>query len=317
MVRKKIGLIGGGNIGATLAHLILQRDLGDVVLVDIAEGVTQGKALDLCQASAIDDRAGSIIGTQDYGALKGADAVVVTAGVPRKPGMSRDDLLQINSDIIRTIGQQIKQHCPGAFVVVVTNPLDVMVWLMQQSSGLTTHRVLGMAGILDSGRFRYFLATALGVAVQDVKTFVLGGHGDTMVALPRYTTVAGIPLQEWIDQGKLSSEQLNDIIKRTQNGGAEIVNLMKTGSAYYAPASAALQMVESYLFDQKRILPCAAWLSGEYSINNMYAGVPVMIGAGGAEKVIELDLNADEKQQFTSSVQTVQKLIDDLKTLGF
>ncbi|RZI46451.1 malate dehydrogenase [Candidatus Finniella inopinata] len=316
-MRKKIGLIGGGNIGATLAHLILQRNLGDVVLVDIAEGVTQGKALDLYQAAAIDDLNGHIVGTQDYSALKGADAVVVTAGVPRKPGMSRDDLLQINSQIIKEIGQQIRQHCPKAFVVVVTNPLDAMVWLMQKSSGLPTHQVVGMAGILDSGRFRHFLAVALGVAVQDVKTFVLGGHGDNMVALPRHTTVAGIPLQTWIDQGKLSSQQLDDMIKRTQNGGAEIVNLMKTGSAYYAPASAALQMVEAYLFDEKRILPCAAFLNGEYGVKDIYAGVPVMIGAGGAEKVIELDLNAVEKQQFEASVSSVQKLVDDLKALGF
>lgn len=316
-MRKKIGLIGGGNIGATLAHLILQRRLGDVVLVDIAEGMIQGKALDLCQAAAIDGLSGNIIGTQDYSALKEVEAVVVTAGVPRKPGMSRDDLLQINSNITKSIGQQISKHCPQAFVVVVTNPLDVMVWLMQQSSNLPHNQVVGMAGILDSGRFRYFLATALNVAVQDVQTLVLGGHGDTMVALPRYTTVGGIPLQEWIDQGKLSVEQLQAIITRTQNGGAEVVNLMKTGSAYYAPASAALQMVESYLFDQKRVFPCAAWLNGEYGFDNIYAGVPVVIGKGGVEKVIELDLNTEEKQHFKGSVQTVEKLINDLKTLGY
>jgi malate dehydrogenase len=316
MVRKKIALIGGGNIGATMAHLILQRKLGDVVLIDIAEGVTQGKALDLCQAAAIDNVDYPVLGTQDYSALKGADVVIVTAGVARKPGMSRDDLLQINSQIIKSIGQQINQHSPQAFVIVVTNPLDVMVLLMQQSSGLPHHKVVGMAGILDSGRFCYFLASALNVSVKDVQTFVLGGHGETMVALPRYTTVGGVPLQEWINQGKLSQSQLDDMIVRTKNGGAEIVNLMKTGSAYYAPASAALQMAEAYLFDQKRILPCAAWLNGEYSIRDIYAGVPVMIGAKGVEKIVELELNDQERQQFSASVQAVQKLIDDLKRLG-
>jgi malate dehydrogenase len=230
--------------------------------------------------------------------------------------MSRDDLLQINSQIIQSIGQQISQHCPKAFVIVVTNPLDVMVWLMQHSSELPHSQVVGMAGILDSGRFRYFLASALNVSVKDVQTFVLGGHGDTMVALPRYTTVGGIPLQEWIHQKKISQSQVDEIIARTKNGGAEIVNLIKTGSAYYAPASAALQMAESYLFDQKRILPCAAWLNGEYGVCDIYAGVPVMIGKTGVEKFVELELNDQEKQQFVHSVQAVQKLIDDLKRLG-
>ena len=316
-MRKKIGLIGGGNIGSTVAHLIIQRGLGDVVLIDIAEGMTQGKALDLYQSAAIDGLDNHIIGTQDYSSLEGADVIIVTAGIPRKPGMSRDDLLQINGNIIKSVGQEVEKYCPDAFVVVVTNPLDAMVWLMQKSSGLPYHRVIGMAGVLDSGRFCHFLATALGISAQDIQTFVLGGHGDSMVALPRYTTISGIPLQEWINVGKLSSEDLNEIIKRTQNGGAEIVNLMKTGSAYYAPASAALQMVESYLFDQKKIMPCATRLNGEYGMENIYAGVPVIIGAKGVEKVIELDLNADEQQQFNASIQTVRQLINELITIGF
>ena len=316
MPYKKIAIVGAGNIGATLAHLILQRRLADVVLIDIAEGMTQGKALDLCQAAALDGIDLGAAATTDYQALSQANVVIVTAGIPRKPGMSRDDLLQINSTIIQTVGHHIRQYCPEAFVIVVTNPLDAMVWLMQRSCGLPPEQVVGMAGILDSARFRYFLALALGVSVQDIQTFILGGHGDTMVALPRYTTICGIPLQEWINQGKLDQDTLNHIIERTRNGGAEIVNLMQTGSAYYAPASAALQMAEAYLGDQKRILPCAAWLKGQYGVHDIYAGVPVLIGAKGVEKIIELSLTAQEKQQFDQSIQAVQQLIRALQSLG-
>ncbi len=316
MAKKKIALVGAGNIGATLAHLILQRKLAEVVLIDIAEGMTQGKALDLCQAAAIDGIDLNVLGTRDFKALSQADIVIITAGIARKPGMSRDDLLQVNAQIIQEIGQQIRQHCPETFVIVITNPLDAMVWLMQKSCGLPFQRVVGMAGVLDSGRFQYFLAAALNVSVRDIQTFVLGGHGDGMVALPRYTTISGVPLQAWIDQGKLSKQQLETLIERTRNGGAEIVNLIQTGSAYYAPASAALQMAEAYLYDQKRILPCAAWLQGHYGVKDIYAGVPVVIGANGVEKILELSLTEIEQQQFDTSVQGVRNLIQTLNTLG-
>ncbi len=314
--RKKIALIGAGNIGGTLAHLILQRNLGDVVLVDVAEGIPQGKSLDLLQSCAVDGIDGSILGTNTYSDIKNADVVIITAGVPRKPGMSRDDLLNINATIIKTVGDNIRQYCPDAFVIVVTNPLDVMVWLLQQSSMLPTQKVVGMAGILDSGRFKCFLAEALGVSTQDIQSFVLGGHGDTMVPLPRYTTISGVPLPELVQQGWITQNKLDAIIERTRNGGAEIVNLMKTGSAYYAPASSALLMAESYLFNQKRILPCAAWLTGQYGVKDMYVGVPVMIGDKGVERVVELELTSSEKQQLNASVDAVRKLMDDVKNLG-
>jgi malate dehydrogenase len=315
-MRKKIALIGSGNIGGTLAHLALQRHLGDVVLVDIMEGIPQGKALDLAQSCAADNLSASITGSNDYSAIQGADVVIITAGVARKPGMSRDDLLTINCKVMKDVGTHIKTYCPHAFVIVVTNPLDVMVWALQRACGLPHNRVVGMAGVLDSSRFRHFLAQALNVNVADIQSFVLGGHGDTMVPLPRYTTVAGIPLPDLVKQGWISQPQLDAIIDRTRTGGGEIVNLLKTGSAYYAPAASALTMAEAYLFDQKRILPCAAWLRGQYGVTNMYVGVPALIGAGGVEKIVELDLTVDEKALFDASTKAVTTLIAQANTLG-
>jgi len=313
---KKIGLIGAGNIGTTLACLILQRQIGDVILFDIKEGKIKGNALDLEHASAIDDLGCKITSTANYADLNGCDAVIVTAGLPRSPGMSRDDLLKINGSIIKNIGENIAKHCPDAFVVVVTNPLDVMVWQLQKSSGLPKNKVVGMAGILDTGRFISFLAKRLNIHPRNIQTFVLGGHGDTMVAVPSHTTVAGVPIMDLVEQGKISKEELDEIIKRTQNGGGEIVKLLETGSAYFAPASAALQMVEAYLFDQKRALPCAAWLNGEYGFKDIYAGVPVVIGKNGAEQVIELALDEQEKQNLAKSVDAVKELISSLQNLG-
>ena len=314
--RSKIALIGSGNIGGTLAHLALQRRIGDVVMIDVAEGIPQGKGLDLSQGSAIDGIEGGCLGSNNAADMAGADVVIVTAGVPRKPGMSRDDLLSINASIVRTVAGNIKTYCPGAFVIVVTNPLDVMVWLMQKASGLPTSHVVGMAGVLDSGRYKHFLATELNVSPADIQAFVLGGHGDAMVPMPRYTSIGGVPLSEWLRNGALSQERLDSIIDRTKNGGAEIVNYLKTGSAFYAPASAALTMAESYLFDERRILPCATYLNGEYGHTDIYAGVPVIIGKNGVEKVIELPLEENEKNQFDASVQSVQKLIEDITRLG-
>ncbi len=314
--RPKLALVGAGNIGGTLAHLALQRHLADVVLIDVTEGVSQGKALDLLQGNAIDNLANWCTGSNDMADLKGADVVIVTAGLPRKPGMSRDDLLSVNASIIRSVATHIKMHCPTAFVIVVTNPLDVMVWHMQKTSGLPTSHVVGMAGVLDTGRYVHFLAEAMNVSPIDIQAFVLGGHGDGMVPMPRYTTVSGIPLAEWIRMGMLSQEKLNHIIDRTRNGGAEIIGLIKTGSAFYAPASAALSMAESYLFDQRRILPCAVHLNGEYGIHDMYVGVPAIIGRGGVEKIIELPLEASEKTSFDASVESVQKLMHDIERLG-
>ncbi|WP_032113116.1 malate dehydrogenase [Candidatus Paracaedibacter symbiosus] len=315
MARRKIALVGSGNIGGTLAHLIALRQLGDVALIDVAEGIPQGKALDLSQAAAVDGLDVHITGGNDYSLLKGADVVIITAGVPRKPGMSRDDLLSINAGVIRTVGSNIKRYCPDAFVIVVTNPLDVMVWVMWQECGLPHNRVVGMAGVLDSGRYRHFLADELKVSVSDIQAFVLGGHGDAMVPLPRYTTVAGVALPDLIKKGMISQQKVDAIIDRTRNGGGEIVNLLKTGSAFYAPAASAIAMAESYLHDQKRILPCAAWLSGEYGVSDLYVGVPVIIGAGGVEKVIELDLTADEKDAFAKSVVGVRSLIADTQKI--
>jgi malate dehydrogenase len=316
MMQKTIALVGSGNIGGTLAHLALSKSLGDVVLVDVAEGIPQGKGLDLWQSCAVEGYAGRAIGTQDYALMEDADVVIVTAGLPRKPGMSRDDLLTINAKIIRTVGQKIRELCPEAFVIVVTNPLDAMVAIMQDTLQFPPARVVGMAGILDSARYRTFLSDALDVAVEDVQTLVLGGHGDTMVPLIRYTTVAGIPLTELIEQGWISAERVKAIIDRTRNGGGEIVNLLKTGSAFYAPAAAAIQMAESYLFDKRRILPCAAQLNGEYGVKGLYVGVPVVIGKDGVEHIIELKLQDDEQQAFQQSVEAVRKLMDDITRLG-
>ena len=316
MNRPKLALIGSGNIGGTLAHLAVQRRLGDVVLIDIAEGIPQGKALDLNQAFSADNTDGVISGGQDYSLIKNADVVIVTAGIPRKPGMSRDDLLSINGKIIRSVGENIKQYAPNAFVIVITNPLDAMVWLMQKVTEFSPRKVVGMAGILDTGRFKCFLSEVLNVSVEDIQSFVLGGHGDTMVPMPRYTTISGIPLSYFVEKGWISKEKLDAIINRTRNGGAEIVNYLKTGSAFYAPATSALQIAESYLFNQRRILPCAAYLQGEYDINNIYAGVPVIIGKNGVEKVIEVPLDMSEKSQLQSSVESVKSLIQACLDLG-
>ncbi|MBX3487446.1 MAG: malate dehydrogenase [Candidatus Paracaedibacteraceae bacterium] len=315
MSRRKIALVGSGNIGGTLAHLAALKGLGDVVLVDIAEGIPQGKALDLSQAMAVDGIDARIEGSNDYASMKDADVVIVTAGVARKPGMSRDDLLLINSGVIRTVATNIKKYCPNAFVIVVTNPLDVMVWVMREESGLPHNKVVGMAGILDSGRYKHFIAEAMGVSSHDIQAFVLGGHGDTMVPLPRYTTISGIPLTTWVERGAISQAKVDEIVDRTRNGGAEIVNLLKTGSAFYAPAASAIAMAESYLHDQKRILPCAAWLTGEYGVKDLYVGVPVVIGHKGVEKVVELDLTPEEKDGFTKSVTAVKTLIFDVQKI--
>ena len=316
MAREKIALVGAGQIGGTLALLAGQYGLGDIVLIDIAEGTPQGKALDLAESTPVLGFDAGYSGSNDYAAMKGADVVIVTAGVPRKPGMSRDDLIGINNGVMETVGQNIKQHCPNAFVIVITNPLDVMVGVMQRASGLPAERVVGMAGVLDSARFRYFLAEAMNVSVQDVSAFVLGGHGDTMVPLVRYSTVAGIPLPDCVKLGMISQEKLDQIVQRTRDGGAEIVALLKTGSAFYAPAVSAIEMAKSYINDERRILPCAALLTGQYGVSGLYIGVPVMISAKGVEKIIEIKLNADEQAMFDKSVQAVRDLVaiaDNLK----
>ncbi len=311
--RAKIALIGAGMIGGTLAHLIELKGLADVVLFDIAEGMPQGKALDISQSSDVDGSDVHIKGTNDYKDIADSDVVIVTAGIPRKPGMSRDDLVSINTGIIKTVGENIKKHCPKAFVIVITNPLDVMVWVMREVSNLPHNMVVGMAGVLDSARFSYFLSEATGISVQDISTFVLGGHGDTMVPLSRYSTIAGIPLPDVVKLGMLSQEKLDQIIQRTRDGGAEIVGLLKTGSAFYAPAASAIKMAEAFLFDRKRVLPCAAWLTGEYGVKDLYVGVPVVIGKGGVEKIIEIALNAEEKAMFTKSIDAVKNLCASVK----
>ncbi|NYZ13634.1 malate dehydrogenase [Azospirillum sp. RWY-5-1] len=313
MARKKIALVGAGQIGGTLALLAGQKEMGDVVLFDIAEGMPEGKALDLAQASPVEGFNAKLGGGNDYSVIAGADVVIVTAGVPRKPGMSRDDLIGINTGVVKTVGEAIKTYAPNAFVIVITNPLDVMVWVMQQASGLPPERVVGMAGVLDSARFRYFLAEEFGVSVEDVTAFVLGGHGDTMVPLVRYSTVAGIPLPDLVKMGWTTQEKLDAIVQRTRDGGAEIVKLLKTGSAFYAPAASAIVMAESYLKDQKRVLPCAAYLTGQYGVSDMYVGVPVVLGAGGVEKIIEIELSAEEKAMFDHSVDAVKTLVDVVK----
>lgn len=306
--RNKIALVGAGNIGGTLAHLIGLKDLGDIVLLDINEGIPQGKALDIAQSSTVDRFDSAILGTQNYADIKGADVVIVTAGVPRKPGMSRDDLVDINTKIITAVAEGIQNNAPDAFVIVITNPLDAMVAVMQQKTGFAPNKVVGMAGVLDSARFRLFLAEEFKVSVEDVTAFVLGGHGDTMVPSVRYSTVAGIPLPDLIKMGWTTQEKLDKIVQRTRDGGAEIVGLLKTGSAFYAPASSAIAMAESYLKDKKRVLPCAAYLNGEYGVKGLYIGVPCIIGKGGVEKVVEIQLDSAEKTMFDKSVEAVKSL---------
>ncbi|MCP5001159.1 MAG: malate dehydrogenase [Hyphomicrobiales bacterium] len=310
MARNKIALIGSGMIGGTLAHLAALKELGDVVLFDIAEGIPQGKALDIAQSAPVDGFDAEMTGANDYAAIEGADVCIVTAGVPRKPGMSRDDLLGINLKVMEQVGAGIKKYAPDAFVICITNPLDAMVWALQKFSGLPKNKVVGMAGVLDSSRFRHFLADEFDVSVEDVTAFVLGGHGDSMVPLARYSTVAGIPLPDLIKMGWVSKGRLEEIIQRTRDGGAEIVGLLKTGSAYYAPAASAISMAEAYLKDKKRVLPCAAYLSGQYGVKDMYVGVPTVIGAGGIERVIEIDLNKSEKDAFDKSVGAVAGLCE-------
>ncbi|SFI51312.1 malate dehydrogenase [Aerobium aerolatum] len=310
MARNKIALIGSGMIGGTLAHMIGLKELGDVVLFDISEGTPQGKGLDIAQSAPVDGFDANFVGANDYSAIEGADVCIVTAGVPRKPGMSRDDLLGINLKVMEQVGAGIKKYAPNAFVICITNPLDAMVWALQKFSGLPKSHVVGMAGVLDSARFRHFLADEFKVSVEDVTAFVLGGHGDTMVPLTRYSTVAGIPLPDLVKMGWTSQKKLDAIVQRTRDGGAEIVGLLKTGSAYYAPASSAIQMAESYLKDKKRVLPSAAHLSGQYGLKDIYVGVPVVIGAGGVERVIEIELNKAEQKMFDKSVESVQGLCE-------
>jgi malate dehydrogenase len=316
MARPKIALIGSGQIGGTLAHLIGLKELGDVVMFDIAEGIPQGKSLDIAQSSPVDGFDAAYSGTNSYDALDGASVCIVTAGVPRKPGMSRDDLLGINLKVMEQVGAGIKKYAPNAFIICITNPLDAMVWALQKCCGLPKNMVVGMAGVLDSSRFRYFLADEVNVSVQDVTAFVLGGHGDTMVPLPRYSTVAGIPLPDLVKMGWTTQARIDEIVKRTANGGAEIVNLLKTGSAFYAPAASAIAMAESYLKDQKRVLPCAAYLNGEYGMKDLYVGVPVVIGAKGVERVVEIDLTSAEREAFDKSAMSVQTLIDACKKIA-
>ncbi len=309
MARARIALIGAGQIGGTLAHLIGIEELGDVVLFDVVAGVPEGKALDIAEASPIGGFDIASAGTSAYASIKGADVCIVTAGVPRKPGMSRDDLLEVNLKVMEQVGAGIKKYAPKAFVICITNPLDAMVWALQKFSGLPKDMVVGMAGVLDSARFRYFIASEFDVSVEDVTAFVLGGHGDTMVPLIRYSTVAGIPLPDLVSMGWTTKKRLDEIIQRTRNGGAEIVGLLKTGSAFYAPAHSAIAMAESYLKDKKRVLPCAAALKGEYGVRDRYIGVPAVIGAKGVERVIEIDLNKAERAMFDHSVAAVDGLI--------
>jgi malate dehydrogenase len=316
MARKKIALIGAGNIGGTLAHLIGLKELGDVVLFDVFGGVAAGKALDIMQSGPVDGFDAMMTGGSDYAAIAGADVVIVTAGFPRTPGMSRDDLLTKNAGVIAQVAEGIRTHCPEAFVIVITNPLDVMVWVMQQKSGLPAHRVVGMAGVLDSSRFRLFLAQEFKVSVEDVTAFVLGGHGDTMVPLTRYSTVAGIPVPDLVKMGWTTQERIDAIVQRTANGGGEIVKLLEKGSAFYAPAASAIAMAESYLLDKKRVLPCAVLLNGEYGQSGFYVGVPVVIGAGGAERIVEVQFTPEERTAFEKSCAAVKGLIEDFRKLG-
>jgi len=309
MARHKIALIGAGQIGGTLAHLAGLKELGDVVLFDIADGVPQGKSLDIAEAAPVHGFDANFTGASDYAAIAGADVIIVTAGVPRKPGMSRDDLVGINLKVMEAVGAGIRQYAPDAFVICITNPLDAMVWALQKFAGLAPHKIVGMAGVLDSARFRHFLTLEFGVSARDVSAFVLGGHGDDMVPLVRYSTVGGIPLPDLVKMGWTTQERLNAIVARTRTGGGEIVNLLKTGSAFYAPAASAIAMAESYLRDQKRVLPCAAWLDGQYGIRGLFIGVPTVIGANGIERVIEVQLNNEEQQMFDKSVANVTELV--------
>ena len=309
MARKKIALIGAGNIGGTLAHLAALKGLGDIVLFDVVEGVPQGKALDLSQCGPVEGFDANIKGSNDYADIADADVIIVTAGVARKPGMSRDDLLGINLKVMKAVGEGIRDNAPHAFVICITNPLDAMVWALREFSGLPANKVVGMAGVLDSARFSHFLAEEFGVSVKDVNTFVLGGHGDTMVPVLEYSTVSGIPVSDLIEMGFSTKEKVDEIVKRTRGGGGEIVALLKTGSAYYAPATSGIAMAEAYLYDQKRILPAAAHLSGEYGIDNLYVGVPVVIGAGGVEKVVEVKLSDEAKANLQVSVDAVKELL--------
>ena len=309
MKRNKIALIGGGQIGGTLAHLAGLKELGDVVIFDIVKGIPQGKALDLAEAAPISSYNVALKGSNNYSAIKDSDVVIVTAGVPRKPGMSRDDLLSINLKVMSDVGAGIKKYCPKAFVICITNPLDAMVWALQKFSGVKPNMIVGMAGVLDSARFRYFLSQEFNVSVEDVTAFVLGGHGDSMVPLERYSTVSGIPLPDLVKMGWTTQERLKGIIQRTRDGGAEIVGLLKTGSAFYAPAASAIEMADSYLKDKKRVLPCAAHLSGEYKIKDMYVGVPVVIGKKGVEKILEISLNSRETKMFKDSIASVKSLM--------
>ena len=309
MARPKIALIGAGQIGGTLAHLAATKELGDITIFDIAEGMPQGKALDLAQCGPVEGFDAVLKGTNSYEDIAGADVCIVTAGVPRKPGMSRDDLLGINLKVMKSVGEGIKAHAPNAFVICITNPLDAMVWALREFSGLPHHMVVGMAGVLDAARFRHFLSVEFNVSMRDVTAFVLGGHGDTMVPLVRYSTVAGIPLPDLVQMGWTTQERMDSIIQRTRDGGAEIVGLLKTGSAYYAPATSAIEMAEAYLKDQKRLLPCAAYVDGAYGLNGLYVGVPTIIGAGGIEKVVDIKLNADEQAMMDKSIDAVKGLV--------
>ncbi len=313
--RHKIALIGGGNIGGTLAHLATLKNLGDVVILDKTQGFAQGKALDIEQSTPVEGYDYNVTGTSDYKDIEGADVVIITAGVARKPGMSRDDLLSINNGVMKEVGEGVKKHCPNAFVIVITNPLDVMVYAFQKASGLPHNKVIGMAGVLDSSRFRLFIARELNISVEDVTAFVLGGHGDSMVPLVRYTTVAGIPLPDIIKMGWISQEKVEEIVNRTKDGGAEIVKLLQVGSAFYAPATSAIEMAESYLRDRKRILPCAAHLDGEYGVKDLYVGVPVVIGSNGVERIVEIELNSEERARFNNSVEAVKSLVNTLEAL--
>lgn len=313
--RKKISLIGAGNIGGTLAHMIALAELGNVVLLDINEGVPQGKALDIAQSSAIDKFDINITGSNNYEDIKNSDAIIITAGVARKPGMSRDDLLSTNANVMKEVGENIKKYSPDAFIIVITNPLDAMVWVIKQVTGASPNMVVGMAGVLDSARLSYFLAQELGISIKDISAFVLGGHGDTMLPLVHYSTVCGIPLTDLVDMGMITKQKIDKIFERTRNGGKEIVELFKSGSAYYAPASSAVCMLKSYLQDQKRILPCAAYLNGEYGVQDLFIGVPAVIGKGGVEKVIEAKLSAEEKIQFSRSVEAVKELVVQTKKI--
>ena len=310
MARKKIALIGSGQIGGTLAHLIGMKELGDIVLFDIAEGTPQGKSLDIAESAPIEGFDVRFQGTNSYSDIRDADVVIVTAGVPRKPGMSRDDLVGTNLKVMEQVGAGIRKYAPNAFVICITNPLDAMVWALQKASGLSPSKVVGMAGVLDAGRFRYFLAEELGVSVQDVSAFVLGGHGDDMVPLVRYSTVAGIPLPDLVRMGWTTQARIDAIVDRTRKGGGEIVGLLKTGSAFYAPASSAIAMAESYLKDKKRVLPCAAFLEGQYGVDGLYVGVPAVIGAGGIEKIVEIELNGSERAMFDKSIESVRGLVE-------